>query len=63
MTRHGASAGISSPGSSFARCESSHTTASVRLVSIRSAIAGGAKAVNSGTCTAPSRQMASTVVR
>ena len=59
--RHGASAGRSSPGSSFDRCPSSQTTAFVPLAIIRSAIAGGAKAVKSGTWTAPSLQIASTV--
>jgi hypothetical protein len=60
IVRQGAGAGISAPGCSLASCEGSQITSRVALPVSRSAIAGGAKAVNSGTYTAPSRQIAIT---
>jgi hypothetical protein len=48
-TVHGASAGMSSPGSSFGRWVSSVTTTVVPEAVSRNAIACGANAVNSGT--------------
>ncbi len=59
-TVHGASAGMSSPGASLARWPASQSTTLAWLPSSRIAMAGGANAVNSGTSTAPARQMPST---
>lgn len=57
--RQGGSAGMPPTGSSLARWSSSATTTLAPLPASRNAIAGGANAVNSGTCTAPRRQMPS----
>jgi hypothetical protein len=62
-TRHGRFRfGLAAP-SSLARCPESVTTTLAALPSSRIAIAGGANAVNSGTWTAPSRQIPTTVAR
>jgi hypothetical protein len=50
-------------GVSLSLCPASQNTTLQPLAVKRSEIAAGANAVNSGTCTAPNRQMAKTLTR